>query len=499
MRRILIWVGAALGVLLLMLLGGYLYLISWIQGDSARAMLASKVQQVTSAEEVNIPENLSVSGNHLTLPACTLRGGAMGLRELSVRKLHLEVNRLALLRRMLHLSHFSVEEMQCAFQLGGRPDAAAAPALATAKAASGSMLMRDMRVRSFESHYTDTTITTPGGKQFSLNGYQLIALPRPESGKNAWAIAIENGRIRTPFAWLKESGIKSATLLYRGDDIQLTNCVIELAPGHLSAQGVYSAGLWKAQVDVHQANVTRILNDDWRKRLHGELNGQLAMSGDTTKGEWEASGELHLDKGKLEGLPFLSDLNLHGSTPYRSLKLEHARCRVIYPYSEPEHGLQNAWLWDNIDVRSKGGDLLLRGRVITGTDGRLSGAISVGVPAKLVAELGLSKTPLISKLFNAPAEVPGYVWVRVNLSGTLAEPQEDLSVRLSTVLPEVLPALAEKAVGSLGGVISKFLPQAPAKPAKPQAEPKPEPEPAPAPSPVKKAKDIISTGLDLLF
>ena len=517
-RRILIWVGAALGALLLLLLAGYLYLLSWLQGTGAREFLTKQLQQRTAAAEVSIPENLSVDGNHITLPACTLRGGAHGLQELSIRKLHLEVKRLALLRRILQLNHFSVEEMQLVYQLPDKRSDSSAPAeptRASASVASGSLFVRDMRVRSFESHYTDTTITA-GDRSFSLNGYQLIALPRPEIDKNAWAIAIENGRIRTPFSWLRESGVKSATLLYRGNESQLTDCTVELAPGHLSAKAVYQPtnGLWKARVDVRQANVARLLNDDWRKRLLGELHGHLDTSGDTKRGEWEASGELRLENGVLEGLPFLSDLRLHGTTPYRTLQLEHANCRITYPYSEPEHGLQNAWLWDKIDVRSKGGDLLLRGRIIIGAQGQLSGALSIGVPAKLIAQLGLSKTALVQKLFNAPVEEKGYLWVRVNLSGTIQNPQEDLSVRLATVLPEALPVLADQAMGSLGTVINNLLP-AQSSPKKTQPQPTPadhdDPEPDdedtdeeedadPAPStPTDKVRGIINTGLDLLF
>lgn len=514
-RRILIWAGAALGALLLLLLTGYIYLLTWLQGTGGRNYLEQHLRRLSSAAEVSIPENLSVDGNHITLPACTLRGAAHGLQELSIRKLHLELDRPALLRRKLHLHHFSVEEMQLAFAPGaGRPAAdpaaAAEPpaAQASASLSSGGVFLRSFRAPSFESHYTDTSITL-GSRQFSLNGYRLTAVPRPDLGANAWAIALENGRIRTPFTWLKESGVKSATILYRGNDVQLSNCKIELAPGHLSAKGIYQpgSGLWKAQVDIHQANIARLLNDDWRKRLHGELQGKLSMSGDTARGDWEASGELRLEHGMLEGLPFLSDLQLNGTKPYRALELEHAHCQLSYPYSEPEHGIHGAWLWDHIDVRSKGGELLLRGRVITGVDGQLSGALSVGVPAKFVAELGLSKSPLVQKLFNAPVELPGYLWLRINLSGTISEPHEDLSVRLATVLPEVLPALAEQAMGSLGSVISTLLPGKKSAPPAEGATPAPAtPDPAtpaeprqPAPGAADKVRSIINSGLNSLF
>lgn len=497
-KRILIWTGVALGMLLIACVTCYLYLLSWLQGDGFRSYLADRLQQRTGAAEVSIPENLVVNGNHMTLPACTLRR-AGNLEELGVRKLHLEVDRPALLRRMLHLHHFSVEEMQIAMRVAPGANGAA-PSTASLSASSDSVFIKDVKVRSFESHYTDTSLLI-GEKQYSLNGYHLVALPRPDISKDAWAIGIENGRIRTPFSWLKESGVKSATLLYRGDDVQLSECKIELAPGNLIGKGVYrpGSGLWKARVDVNQANVARLLSDDWRKRLKGELWGSLDMSGEMSKGTWEARGELNLKKGVLEGLPILSDINLHGTAPYRTLELEKATCQISYPYSEPEHGLHNAWLWDNIDIRSKGGNLLIRGRVITGTDGSLAGTISVGVPHQLVADMGLSNTPFIAKLFNAPIEVKGYMWLRINLSGTISQPQEDISVRMEALLHEAMPVLAKKATGALGALIDNFVEPGKKDPEQENAEDAEPEQKQPEPAPTNKVRDIIDTGLKLIF
>lgn len=507
-KRILIWVGVLLGVVALLGVAAYLYALSWLQSDSCRSYLANAIRNATAAKEVSIPENLSIDGRRVSLPSCTVRGSG-NIREFDIRKLHLEVDRLALLlRRALHLQHFSVEEMQLVFQLPSKAAAAAASKAAPTKSASIStssseVFVKDFKARSFESHYTDTTLIYEDRK-FSLNGYRLAAVPRPEISRNAWAIGIENGRIRTPFAWLKESGVKHATLLYRGDDVQLSDCKIELAPGHLAAQGVCTipGGLWKARVDVHQANVARLLTEDWRKRLTGELWGRLDLSGSVPKATWQASGELHLRNGVLEGLPILSDIKLNGTTPYRTIRLEKADCRVSFPYSEPEHGLHNAWLWDNIDIRGKDGTFLMRGRIITGMDGSLAGALSVGVPAKTLAELGLSKSPLVSKLFTAPVEVPGYVWVRINLSGTISNPQEDLSARMSTVLSECLPALADQAANSLQAVIGSFIPGS--KHAEPETQDATEPEPPDAADKAlqrgaDKVRGIINSGLQTIF
>ena len=508
-RRILIWAGAVLAVLLLACTGAYFYFISWLQGDGFRQYLATLLRQVTKAQVVAVPENLAVDGQHMTLPACTLEQAPL-FRNLELHKLHMEVDRSALLKRTLKLQHLSVESLQLTLSSS---TTAAAPALPspTPKAPQKGFF-KSIQAPSFESHYTDTKLLIGAkGKQqqFSLSGYHLVAEPRTEAGRTSWAIGIENGRILTPFSWLRECGLKSATLLYRGDEVQLNDCLVLLTPGDLQAKGVYHTGTgrWQAAVEVQQADVARILNSDWRKRLTGRLWGHVDMSGERT-GDWQARGELRLEKGLLEGLPILSDIKLNATTPYRSISLEQASCTLSYPYAEPELGIRNAWLWDKIDIRAAKGALLVRGRVITGTDGSLSGSLSIGLPKKTLAELGLGDSPLIKQLFNAPAVAPGYVWVHVNLSGTLDDPHEDISVRLATILPQAMPDMADKAVNALHSVLNRFLPSG-AAPSPQQTDDAPAAAPqgkaqdaAPAPKPNSgrnKIRDIIKTGMDMFL
>lgn len=538
MRRVAVWLAVALGALLLCGVGGWLYLLSWIQGEGFRHYLENNLRQVTQAQKVSIPHNLELNGRHMTLPGATL-SQAGPLRELSIRKLHVEIDRSALLRRVLRLQRFSAEEMQITLapeNLQSRPRVSAGQSASAAAqkqrhqptppqpkaprassqaqrpqaaesagfTTSGSFF-KEIHAKAFKCHYTDTTLLL-GENEYRLEGYQLTATPRSGRGKEAWCVQLENGRIRTPFPQLRETGVKTATLLFNDTGAQLTDCRVLLTPGQLSAKGSYrlSTGRWQARAEVEHADVARILADDWRKRLTGELSGSLDMAGNATTGEWEARGELRLIRGLLEGLPILSDLKIDNTYPYRHLTLERAVCDVSYPYSAPEHGIINAWLWDNIDIRTSDGSLLIRGRVITGTDGSLSGSIALGIPSKTLAAIGLSDTSLAQRLFNARISMPGYVWVQVNLSGTLSDPQEDFSVRLSTILPESLPELAEGAVKSLGGVLGSFLP--------PGMQPKPADQaPSAAPGtpaqPVDprripgqdKVKDIINSGLNMFL
>lgn len=509
-RRILIWLGILAAALLLICTGGYLFFMSWLQGDSFRRYLSGQLARTSGARTVDVPHNLTVDGGHMTLPEFTLQEAPF-FRSLSVQKLHLEVDRGALLSRWLKFRHFSVEALQITLGKPTEPLAAQPEDAKAAKPAGG--FLKGIQAPSFKCENAVTSFVTGENDQqkFTLSGYKLSAIPKRKGAEDAWTVKLENGRILTPFSWLRTSGLENATILYQGKDIRLQEARILLSPGKLNATGHFNAqtGLWKARLDIDKANVARILNADWKKRLTGELCGYVDMEGEFPAA-WQAAGSMKIINGKLEGLPILSDIELNGSAPYRTLTLEEASCTLRYPYAEPELGIRDAWLWDNINIRAKGGALLVKGRVLTGMDGSLSGALTIGIPARILAELGLSKSPFISQLFNAPVAVPGYVWLHVNLSGTLSAPQEDLSVRLATILPQALPDMAERAVKSLQPMLHSFLPPGilpavaddAATDEKTEGDTdskkgqKPDTPEAPAKRPIRNA---IKTGMDLLF
>lgn len=492
-RRVLMWAGIVLGVCIFAGVVGIIYFLSWLQGDGFRRHLEQQIKQATHARSVSVPEPLNMNGRHFTLPSLTVQQVGL-IHELSISKLHLEADRPALLRRILRMQHFSTEVLQITLQAAGSQTTAPLP-LSNLQTTTGNGLFKSITARSFESHYTDTTLLLQEGKKISLVGYHLTAKP----GQSGWLLRAENGRIITPFTWLRESGVKKASLHYQGDTLRLSDCRVLLTPGYLQLKGDMNiaTGSWQARADINRADVARILSQDWRKRLTGELSGYMDMAG-STGGSWQAHGELHLSKGVLEGLPILSSLRLRDTYPYRHLDLEQASCRLTYPYTDPQHHVSHAWLWDNIDIRAQEGALLIRGRVIVGQDSSLSGALTFGIPARVLADMGIANTPLVQQIFNAPAAVPGYVWVHVNLSGTLDAPQEDLSVRLATILPDTLPSLQEQAVESLQSVLGRFLPAA-KQPASAESPAAPAESTAPpVPTPAKGVQQIINTGFQLL-
>ncbi len=533
-RRLLVWIAVAVGVLLALVIGAYLYLLTWLQGNGCRAWIESSVRQAAHARQVMVPEPLQMDGTNLTLPQISI-SRTRYFDELKINKLHVGLDRSSLFRRILRTRQFSAEELRLVFRAGNSPPSrSAAPAVSaeptgqstSTRAASGTPVassatddgstdsiaqhngfFRDIRLRSFEAIYADTSVNF-GERFVALKGYRLIAKPAPAGGKGAWTVNIENGQVVTPFSWLNDSGVKSANLKITGEEVQLTSCHILAAPGSARASGRFtpSTGQWKVRTHINKVALARFLHADWKKKLTGTLKGELVFSGQPGQ-SWQAGGKLETENAVIEALPVLSDLKIGHSYPYRSVHLEKATCDLSFPYSEPGHNIRDAWLWDNIDIRSKDGELLARGRVITGQDGSLSGTLKIGIPAQYIALLGLGNSPLVQQLFTGQAGESEYLWLRVNLSGTLEDPHEDLSARLETVLPKIISSLPGEAIKKLNGVLGGFLPTPP--PVQPTEETKekpkrgntgvPPPRRRPAPQPVDAVKDIIQSGIDIFL
>ncbi len=499
-----------------LLVVAYVSLLHWLQGDGFREKIGDYMKHAVQAQEVSIPENLQVDGGKITLPEFTLRK-AKFFDELSVGKLHVGLDRWALFRRILRMRQFSAEELRLVIRPGeaqtppaksdtSSPSRQKPPRTTAAPRPTASRqraFFKSVQAHSFEAHYADTTIVL-SNREYGLKGYRLVATPYPEGGRDAWTLAIENGRVVSPFSWLRESGVKSAAIRWTADEVTLTSCRVLLSPGDIRAVAQYKpkSGKWTAHADIRRANVERLLHSDWRKKLTGALVGHLDFTGHVNEA-WEAHGELRLEDGVVEGLPILSELDFHGTSPYRTLKIEKADCKISFPYSDAQHNIHRAWLWDDIDVRAQGGVLVVRGRVITGQDGSLSGTLRVGVPKQLLTQLGLADTPLAARLFNAMPELPDYAWLHVNLSGTLDDPHEDLSVRLATVLPQCISSISGSAVQSLRGVLSTFIPANLIPPDSQERQQDSDDEhgreKSPTPNPIDKAKEAVQKGLNLFF
>lgn len=502
MQRALLWCAVTAACLLVTGVAAWYQTLAYLQGDAFRRVLGEHLRASARAAELALHSNLRIDGDRVEEDGLTL-SGAGALSSARVGHISMELDRAALAGRVVHIRKVSVDDGELIFESAaatktpaattkqGKAHKAKSRATATAanapeKAAKKASFFRPKRqeLDLLECKAADL-IFRRGEQSISLLNCALTSSPMKKGG---WQHQLENGRVHTPFDFLRGASLKSATVTQEGDRLDLTDCRLMLSPGEMRvrAHAERSTGKWSANIALNKASVSPLLRGDWQKRLTGELFGKLTLTGSANALE-AGEGYLSLQQGVLEGLPFLSALPAGGGYPYRRLELEKAECRISYPYEAPERNLHDAWLFDGINIRSAGGWLRVQGHVIIAADHTLGGTLTIGIPTAVVQ--ALPAADVLRGIFNAQGEA-GYAWLNLNLSGTLEEPEEDLSVRCAALMQNLLPQAAAKTADTAEQMFRALL-----SPATPAPQEDSETEAAPA-APLKSAAEGVQQGIN---
>ncbi len=496
LRRLVLWSLAAAAALVLLGFVGYAQLLSYLQGEAFKASLEKELCNQARAESVELAAPLSLDGNRISLPGVQASRPGF-LHHARVNRVYAEVDRPALFDRELHLTRFSLEEgslMLHADAIGEHP-----PGIRKGRTNFWSRFVpTKLRIDRVDCEDFDTTLRL-AGRDYRLTSTTLSARPASRFGKGAWELQLSSGRLHSGLPLLGDGTLKSATGTLSEKAIGLSQGRLMLSPGELVTNAVYDkeSGKWSADLRVNHADLERLTGSDWKKRLSGRFYGRMGISG--RAGELErAEGHLSLQEGVLEALPILSELTLNGTRPYRTLKLEKATARLSYPYADAALGIRRAWMLDQLDLRAEGGLLRVKGHALVDEDGSLSGTLLIGLPKQTAQSLLPLGGELAASLFNASGDA-GYAWMRMNLSGTLEAPQEDLSVRFKTLLS----SLQEAASHVVGRLFSPTDVPADGKEGKPAQPTQPEPPKEGSGKLLQGAGDaaqeVIGSGLRALF
>ena len=468
LRRVVIIGSSVLLLLIVLMIAGYFQLLNYLQGDAFRTRLTDGIQSGTRAGQVELLSNLHIDGSRISLDGVNVAD--MGhIQQANAGRTSTEINRAALLARKLHLRKLSVEDATLIYTTASAPASDSEnnntrrintieqeqPQVSPSKE---SRFTPNFQLDLFECKDADVHVTH-NKKSYQLLGANVTATPAPKISKEAWQLVAENARFHTPFSFLRDSSIKSATLVYRSKGIDLTECRVMLTPGEMRAKAHYDLKRhrWTGDIQVNKGDIRRILNEDWKKRFTGQLYGRMVLTGDK-KGFSTATGNLSVQNGVLEGLPLLSQIPIGNTRPYRTVDLDKAECQLLYPYNDDQ--LDNAWIFDEINISAKGGLLLVRGHVIVGDGGKLGGTLTIGVPEYVVDALPASRAELADQLFTAEGDEEGYMWVNMNLSGTIEHPKEDLSVRVAILVGRSLgDSMVKASAGAASTLLGKLLSQ----------------------------------------
>jgi hypothetical protein len=253
------------------------------------------------------------------------------------------------------------------------------------------------------------------GERVGLFGTQLLITP---NGRD-FDYAATGGKFK--MALLPELYLRRANVLITKTLVTLYN--IDLTPnerdeGNVTAAG--TAGIGRDRSIDFTANFERVpvrswLPEKWKEHLNGSTFGSVHWTGPTPKLEDSSGkGSLHVQGGHADHLPFLEKLaELAREKSFEHLELTD--CSLNFTWQYPRIEIKDVALEEKGKFRVEGAISIERRS--------LTGAIQLGVTRQHLAWL-----PNSEEIFSRQRN--GYLWTTVHLSGTIDQPEQDLSPRI---------------------------------------------------------------------
>ena len=234
--------------------------------------------------------------------------------------------------------------------------------------------------------------------------------------KGAYRAEIEGGTIRVPFAMVPELRVDRARLRYQDGHVFLTDATLAAWAGgriHASGELEMKSRQFSIEGDASGMKCEDVLNADWAKRLTGDVRSNFTAHNRSRVPQ--ASGKLTIQNGVLTALPMLDALAAYADTRrFRVLSLSEAHTN--WRWQKGEVSLTNLVLASEGLVRVEG-SITIRGRAI-------DGMFRLGLAPGTLASIPGAETDVF-----LPGE-RGLLWTTLRISGTLDDPQEDLTDRL---------------------------------------------------------------------
>ncbi len=262
------------------------------------------------------------------------------------------------------------------------------------------------------------------GKRAGIFGTRLLITPHDRD----FEYQAHEGWLRTkPFP---EMRVKHIHMLITKELLTLYHMDLDpksVVPSRIHVEGKAGTGPKDRSVDfritMKRVPIDAWVPDDWRMHVSGLATSKIHWTGKDTK--LENSGgeaEWRIDDGDIHGLPFLQKVAaLVNDKSLERIKLDLCRFDV-------------EWHYPNIEVSrlaiEEKGKFRAEGEVTVRKES-LRGTVDLGITPALLEFL---TAPVVKEVF--PREKNGYLWTTVHLSGTIEEPQLDLSSRIMEAIRE---------------------------------------------------------------
>ena len=343
-------------------------------------------------------------------------GGEKALQSMEARGITAKFNPWGVFRRLWQLDHVHVQSGEVAIQIY-EPKPEPTPI----KPWYAIFLPERVYLNRVDSEPVDVTWRFRG-RRAGFFGTRLLITPHDRD----FEYQARGGELRmAPFPPLR---LRHTHLLITKTTLELYK--LDLNPkargtkGHIHAKG--KAGTRDDRSVDFAFELERLPIDDWlpsgwREHVAGAATGKILWRGEnyhleTSRGE----ANVHVDGARIYRLPFLeSVVKLTGEKELEQLKLNVC-------------SMEMEWLYPKIDIKhaalEEKGKFRAEGEVMINKKA-LSGEIRLGVARRLLDWL-----PKAEEVF--PQERDGYLWTTVHLSGTIDNPQQDLSPRIVEAIKE---------------------------------------------------------------
>lgn len=174
------------------------------------------------------------------------------------------------------------------------------------------------------------------------------------------------------------------------------------------------------QLDIDKIPISPWIPTSWGDQVKGRASGYVTCDGPDQKIEsTTGNGEINLSGARILSIPFLD--YAASATQNSSLKnIALDDCVITFSWKNAKVSVTD------ILIEAKG-QFKIQGTLQL-SKSNLSGELSLGVSEKNLDWLPKAKEEIFTK------EKSGYLWTKVNLSGTLQEPQNDLAPRIAKAL-----------------------------------------------------------------
>ncbi len=425
--------------------GGYLWLRSYLHSDDFRHFLEAQTAAPLQADAQFAP--FRWDGLQLSSDSFSAASGPL-VTKLHADGLQTEIGLGGVSRGVWELKTSTINRLILELDTTGTRQPAPAPAPASQPAPQAEpswisgLIPRELELEPVTVSEAAVSVRLASGMLRAVGQKWVI---RPDAAKGSYRLEATGGRLSAPWPLMQDAKVGSMVLQSRPGWLFLTDADIAVGKrGKLTLSGEMGLddGTYGFEGALRDLKAEEVLPEDWKRRLIGDLQVNFAVrpgsDGPVTR------GELEVKNGVLTGLPLLDRLAAYADvTRFRTLNLRDARLKFT---SEPSQ----LTLYD-IEIGSEG-LVRLEGRMVIRGEA-LDGNFRLGITPGTLARIPGAET----KVF-LPGE-RGLLWTPVRISGTIDEPQEDLSERLIIAagerMFEIIPETGQKALKFAGTAASE--------------------------------------------